>query len=145
MDCTEITEGSTVYLPVNVPGAMLAMGDLHALMGDGEVMICGMECAGKVTVRVTVIKDESIPTPAVVNSGNFYTVQSDKTLDLAARKASLAMHGFLTAHSDLSLFETSSLLSLKGNLTVCQIVDPLLTVRMGLELGILEDLGITLP
>ncbi|MBQ2770925.1 MAG: acetamidase/formamidase family protein, partial [Clostridia bacterium] len=41
MDCNRIVEGSTLYLPVNTPGALLAMGDLHARMGDGEVFICG--------------------------------------------------------------------------------------------------------
>ena len=45
-----------MYLPVAVPGALLSMGDLHALMGDGEVFICGLETAGEVTVRVSVLK-----------------------------------------------------------------------------------------
>ena len=40
MDCKIITAGTTVYLPVNVEGALLAAGDLHAVMGDGEVCIC---------------------------------------------------------------------------------------------------------
>jgi len=55
MDCTRIIKGSTVYMPVNVDGALLAIGDLHALMGDGECMICGLESAGEVTVRVSVV------------------------------------------------------------------------------------------
>ena len=54
MDCKKITEGATVYLPVNTEGALLAMGDLHAVMGDGEVGVCGVETAGRVTVKVTV-------------------------------------------------------------------------------------------
>ena len=46
MDTKIITEGTTLLLPVNVPGALLAMGDLHAGMGDGEVGISGLEIKG---------------------------------------------------------------------------------------------------
>ncbi len=53
MDCTQIKAGTTLYLPVYVPGALLSMGDLHAVMGDGEVCGCGLEIEGMVTVRVT--------------------------------------------------------------------------------------------
>ena len=51
MDCTSIAPGAVLYLPVNVPGALLAMGDLHAIMGDGECGNCGVEIGGRVTVR----------------------------------------------------------------------------------------------
>ena len=48
--------GATVYLPVRQPGGMLAIGDMHASMGDGEVCFTGVEIAGEVTVRVDVLK-----------------------------------------------------------------------------------------
>ena len=91
MDCNKIVEGSTLYLPVNVPGALLSMGDLHALMGDGEVMICGMETGGEVTVTVEVVRDFPMPTPALSCRGRFYSIHSANTLDQASRKASRAM------------------------------------------------------
>ena len=48
MDCKEIKEGTTLLLPVNVPGALLALGgDLHAAMGDGEIGVSGVEVAGE--------------------------------------------------------------------------------------------------
>src|SRR5437762_11189603 len=50
LDTKEITKGNSVYLPVFQPGGQLAMGDLHALMADGEVCVTGIEIAG--TVRV---------------------------------------------------------------------------------------------
>lgn len=43
MDCKMITAGSTLWLPVNVPGALFALGDLHAAMGDGEVSVCDLQ------------------------------------------------------------------------------------------------------
>jgi amidase len=48
--------GATVYLPVRQPGGQLAIGDMHAAMGDGEVCFTGVEIAGEVTIRVGVLK-----------------------------------------------------------------------------------------
>ena len=67
MDCRKIGAGTVLYLPVAVPGALLSMGDLHALMGDGEVFGCGLEIAGTVTVRVSVLKENPIPTPFLIH------------------------------------------------------------------------------
>lgn len=145
MDCNQIVKGSTLYLPVNVPGALLSMGDLHALMGDGEVMICGMETGGLVTVTVEVVKGFPMPTPALACRGQFYSIQSANTLDQASRKASRAMLKFLRQVTDMDVHDCAMLLSLKGNLTVCQIVDPQLTVRMGIDQSILDAYAVVLP
>ena len=59
MDCKEIKEGTTLLLPVNVPGALLALGDLHA-MGDGEIGVSGVEVAGEVTITVQIIKEMAV-------------------------------------------------------------------------------------
>lgn len=145
MDCNKIVEGSTLYLPVNVPGALLSMGDLHALMGDGEVMICGLETGGEVTVTVEVVKNFPMPTPALRCRGQFYSIQSANTLDQASRKASRAMLKFLQQVTPMDVYDCAMLLSLKGNLSVCQIVDPQLTVRMGIEESILDAYDVVLP
>lgn len=145
MDCNKIVQGSTLYLPVNVPGALLSMGDLHALMGDGEVMICGLETGGLVTVTVEVVKDFPMPTPALSCRGQFYSIQSANTLDQASRKASRAMLKFLQQVTDMDVYDCAMLLSLKGNLSVCQIVDPQLTVRMGIDQSILDAYQVVLP
>lgn len=57
LDINELGIGSTIYLPVSVPGARLAIGDCHAVQGDGETAICAMEVSAAVTVRATVLKD----------------------------------------------------------------------------------------
>ena len=145
MDCKEIVEGSSLYLPVTVPGALLAMGDLHALMGDGESMICGLEVDGDITVRVTVLKGYALPTPCLRSSGRFAAIYSALTLDEAAVMAARAMQGFLMAHGGLDVNDSSRLVSLVGDLAICQIVDPLMTVRMSVDLSVLEQLGVTLP
>lgn len=139
MDCKRITKGSTLYLPVNVDGALLAIGDLHAVMGDGEVAVCGVEIAGEVTVKVTVLKDFGIPLPMLIDEKRIMTIASAKTLDEASVMATEHMHKFLTDIVGMDLNEAVMLLSAIGDLRICQIVDPLMTVRMELPLWVLEE------
>lgn len=145
MDCNKIVAGATLYLPVNTDGALLAMGDLHARMGDGEVFICGLETAGEVTVRVTALKDSKLPTPFVACRGNVMTVQSAKTLEEASLLAARGMQAFLREATKKSDFDTGMLMSLFSNLIICQIVDPQMTVRSEFPLSILEKYGYQLP
>ena len=145
MDCKLITAGSVLYLPVAVEGALLALGDLHARMGDGEVAICGLEIGGSVTVRVTVVKDCSLPTPFLVNADRAAAIWSEKTLEDASKGATMAMHSFLTGELGLTAHEAGMLLSIAGDLRICQVVDPLITCRMELPRSITEDCGYTFP
>jgi acetamidase/formamidase len=55
VDIPNIAIGSTVLLPVNVDGALLSLGDVHACQGDGEITGCALECQARVKVKVTVI------------------------------------------------------------------------------------------
>lgn len=58
MDVQEICPGITIYLPVRVPGGLLHVGDVHAIMGDGEIPHGGgIECRAAVTLRVTLRKE----------------------------------------------------------------------------------------
>ncbi len=145
MDCKRIGKGSVVYLPANVPGALLAIGDLHAVMGDGEVVICGVEASGEVAVKVDVIKGLSLPLPMVAQGGDVMTIASAATLDEAARAATMNMFSFLHRVVDLTFDEAGMLLSVVGDLRICQIVDPLMTARMEFPLWILEKYGYSMP
>ena len=130
MDCTRIGAGATLYLPVNIEGALLAMGDLHARMGDGEVEVCGVEIAGAVTVKVTVVKNCGLPTPFLVNNEIAAAIYSAESLDDAAVGATMSMHSFLTKELGMDAHEAGMLLSVTGDLRICQIVDPEKTCRM---------------
>ncbi len=138
MDCTRIGAGATLYLPVNVEGALLAMGDLHALMGDGEVEVCGVEIAGAVTVKVTVLKHCALPTPFLINDEAAMAIFSAKTVDEACVGATMSMHRFLTDELNMNVHEAGMLLSVVGNLRICQIVDPQKTCRMELPRSVME-------
>lgn len=145
MDCRKIVKGSILYLPVNVDGGLLAMGDLHALMGDGEVFICGLEIGGCVTVKVTVLKEVQLPTPFLCCRGDVMTIQSALTLDEAGDMAAKAMKNFVKLATGKDNFEAGMLMSLLANMVVCQVVDPLKTVRMEFPLAVLEQYGYKLP
>lgn len=136
MDCSRIITGSRIIFPVAVEGGLLAMGDLHALMGDGEVFGYGLETAGEVTVRVKVIKDAaqtySLRQPVIFQGGKVMTVASAKTMEDAARLSLEAMYELLLA-CGWDKVEAGMFMSLKCDLAVCQIVDPQITVRAMVE------------
>ena len=145
MDCKRIGAGATLYLPVNVEGALLAMGDLHAVMGDGEVCVCGAEIAGEVTVKVTVVKGAKMPLPFLVTKDAAMAIYSAPGLDAAAEGTTLRMRSFLIDAVGMQPHEAGMLLSLAGDLRICQCVDPNKTCRMELPLSILEKLGYQFP
>ncbi|MFV0557192.1 MAG: acetamidase/formamidase family protein [Enterococcus sp.] len=139
MDCKEITEGTDLYLPVNVSGALLSLGDCHAAMGDGEVSVCGAEVPCEVTVAVHLQKQTEWPLPFLVRNGKISTLSSKKTVDEACVGATKNMVYFVEKYAGLSKGEAIHLLSLAGNLRICQVVDPNKTVRMELPLSYLRE------
>ncbi|MBQ4579848.1 MAG: acetamidase/formamidase family protein [Clostridia bacterium] len=145
MDCKRIGQGTTLYLPVNVPGALLAMGDLHAVMGDGEVCVCGAEIAGEITVRVSVVKGQPLPLPFLVTEDAAMAIYSAEGLDAAAEGTTLRMRSFLIDQVGMAPHEAGMLLSLAGELRICQCVDPNKTCRMEVSLALLDKLGYAFP
>lgn len=130
MDNNKIQEGTTLFLPVNTEGALLAIGDLHAVMADGEISTCGIEIPGKVTVKVSVEKNLKLPTPFHETPTEYISIASAPTLDAAADAACVKMHDFIKSVTEMDSTEIIMLLSLVGNLEICQVVNPLKTVRM---------------
>lgn len=145
MDCKKIVKGSVIYLPVNVKGGLLSMGDIHALMGDGEVFICGLEIAGEITVKVSVLKNIKLPTPFLYSRGKVMSIQSAEDLDKAGDMAAKEMFEFVKDATKQGDVRTGMLMSLLSDMAVCQVVDPLLTVRVEFPLEALEKYGYKLP
>jgi amidase len=138
MDTRLIAEGATIYLPVAVPGALLAAGDLHAVMGDGEVAVTGVEVAGEITLQVSLRADLALSDPLLENDDLVVTIASAETLDEAAKMATDAMADLLHARLGVSLADAVMLMSAAGNLRISQVVDPLRTVRFELPKAIIE-------
>lgn len=144
MDTRKIAAGTTLYLPVNVPGALLAVGDLHALQADGEVGVCGAEIAGVVRLTVDVVKGRPLPLPLLVTADQVITIASRELLDDAATEATRMMRDWLVEASDLDATDALMLLSLTGDLAISQVVDPLKTARMEVPRSVLDELGVAL-
>lgn len=138
LDTTRMAEGAILYLPVNVEGALLAMGDLHATMGDGEIMGAGLEIAGEVTVTVNVLKDVKLPLPLIETDDLWVTLGSRETMAAASQVAIDNMVSLIQEKSNLTLNQAGMLLSLAGDLHTSQVVNPNVTVRMELAKALLK-------
>lgn len=144
MDNKMITEGATLYFPVFVEGALFALGDLHAAMGDGEVSVSGVEVSGAVTVTLEVIKGDELEHPMLENDKTFTQIVSAETLDKAAKLAATEMIERIVEKSGLPLSEVTMLMSAVGQSEICQIVDPLMTARFVVPKWLLEKLEVSL-
>jgi amidase len=129
MDNQMVTAGAILYFPVFVEGALFAIGDLHAAMGDGEIGVTGVEVSGNARVKLEVLKGVSLKNPVLENTDYFTTIASAKRLEDAVKQAALDMAGLLADRLCLPLSEVVMLMSAVGNAQICQIVDPLMTAR----------------
>jgi amidase len=141
MDCTLIGAGCTVYLPVNAEGALLGMGDMHAVMGDGEIVVCGLEIPGEATFHTRVLKETPLPTPFLETADLVATVHSALTIDEATDGAIHRMAQFLIEMVGLGVNEAGMIMSLAGEVKFCQVVDPNKTVRFEFPQSILRAYG----
>lgn len=143
LDNTMMREGATLYLPVYHEGALFACGDVHAVMGDGEINCSAIEAAGKVTLSFKVRKDLEIANPVLRTDEWFTTICSEKTLDKASDTTVREMALILKERLDLPFDRISMLLSAVGNAEICQTVSPLKTARFCMPMYVLETYGFT--
>lgn len=144
MDCTLVTTGNSIYFTVGVEGAMFGAGDMHAAMGDGEIVICGAETPGVVRFKAEVVDLKGLPTPFIETDDLVAVVYSAPTIDEAASQATHLMAKFLTDFVKIPLNDAGMLMSLVGELKFCQIVDPLKTVRFEFPKTVLAEYGFQL-
>ena len=145
MDCTLVTTGASLYFTVGVEGALFGCGDMHAVMGDGEIIICGAETPGEVRLTTQVVEIENLPTPFIENDEIVAVICSAESTDEAYKMAVHRMHDFLTKVAGFSVNDAALLMSLTGDLKFCQVVDPLLTVRFEFPKSVLEEYGFEMP
>jgi acetamidase/formamidase len=79
LDLVEMRPGTTVWFPVEVEGALLSVGDIHARMGRGEPLGSGLECAGAVTGTVLVASDMKLDGPVLCDSNQVMFVGTSAT------------------------------------------------------------------
>jgi amidase len=129
MDTVLIGEGATLYFPVAHTGALFALGDVHATMGDGEIGVSGLEIPAEIDLTLEVIKGKAPEYPVVENDEIFGVIVSKKTVDEAINAATELMCRFLEPRMNISRPEIIMLMSLVGQVQVSQVVDPEKTVR----------------
>ncbi len=129
MDTTDIRKGATVYFPIREDGAMFALGDCHAIMGDGELCISGLEVQADVTLKVSVIKDVSINWPIIENDNEVMVVASEETLDEAVVSAGYEITEFIKTAHNIMWEEAYIFNSLFVDYKISQVVNPMKTVR----------------
>lgn len=144
MDNTAIAAGATLYFPVAVDGALFGCGDMHAVMGDGEVSVSGAEVAGYATVTLTALPELSVPNPLIENDTHFGIIVSAESLDMASELAVQQMVDLLASRTNESEADLVMLLSLVADVRVCQMVDPEKTVRFMVPKYVLDAIGFSL-
>ncbi|RDD53128.1 MAG: formamidase [Candidatus Korarchaeota archaeon NZ13-K] len=138
MDVSELGVGARLYLPVFCEGALLALGDLHAVQADGELCVSAIECPGEVLVRLDLIKGKRPNWPILETEDSFQVISAGKSLDEAMREAAEEAVRALMRARGISFEEAYMLGSLLVNLKINQVVDPLLGVRASVPKGLVS-------
>lgn len=138
LDCTQVREGASIYLPVNVEGGLLAMGDIHAAMGDGEVGVAAVEIKGSVEVVVDLIRDFPYQTPFIETEDKYMTLASSKSIEEANKAALSGMADLIMDKTGLSFEDAVMLMSFQVDLATCQVVNPAVTMRAEIKKEVLK-------
>jgi amidase len=151
MDYRGFGPGATVWFPVAVPGALFALGDGHAVQGDGEVAGTGLEIAMKVRLQVDLIKKKAIRWPRIEttfeievkltvekkrklvwprgeSATDIFSVGNARPLDQALQHATTDMLNWLTTDYGLSVTAASSLMGQVVRYDVGNVFDPAYTM-----------------
>jgi acetamidase/formamidase len=150
LDVKQLTAGSTLWLPVEVDGALLSVGDIHAAQGDGEICVNAIETGGRVTLRLTVRRDVDLSSPELRTQGGLTprantrpwhaTTGIGPDLLTATKDAVRSMLRYLSHEHGLSKEEAYILASVAVDLKISEIVDePNYVVSAFLPLALFAD------
>ena len=133
MDAPEVSVGNTLYLPVNVSGALFYFGDGHAAMGDGEIAGSAIEVPMRVRLQFDVMKKKSTAWPRLENDKEIMTTGIYRPVDDAVRIAFTELVAWIHADYGLSELDAYELLSKVGKIHLTEMVDPNYVVVASVE------------
>lgn len=143
MDIRQLSAGSTLFLPVEVDGALFSVGDAHAAQGDGEVCVTAIEMSATVTLRFSVRHDMNVVEPQFRTAGRrsagpaYVTTAHGPDLLQNSRQAIRYMLDHLVSEYGLTREDAYILSSVAVDLRISQVVDaPNWTVSAFLPLDI---------
>lgn len=140
MDCKLLTAGSRMYFPVQVEGALLQMGDIHAVMGDAELCGTGLEIAGTIRVKVSVLHGQNMDWPVLETADAWHVISACKTYTESLTAASVQMQDLVCAAYGMDPTDAYLYLSLEGDVGVNQGCQPC-PVEIVLRLSVPKKTG----
>ena len=124
LDLSELSEGSTLFIPVWKPGALLFTGDSHAVQGDGEINLSALETRMKeMRIQVILHKQKSFDWPVAETHTHWIVVGLDKDLNVAMTLAARNAIKFLATRAKLTELDAYALCSIAVSFRVTQVVD----------------------
>ena len=140
MDFNEIREGATVYLPVSQPGALLYLGDAHALQGDGETSQYALETSMDVEFSVDVLPNRNLSSPRVESERQLMVLGQAGSLDDALRSATSGMIQWLQQDYGLTLSECAQLIGSSVHYVVANLAGRSVGIAAKLDKSVLRTL-----
>ena len=123
-DLSEMVEGSTMFIPVWKPGALIFTGDSHAVQGDGEINLSALETRMReLRIQVVLHKQKNFAWPVAETPTHWITLGLDKDLNVAMTLAARNAINFLSTHADLTKLDAYALCSIAVSFRVTQVVD----------------------
>ena len=138
LDNKDLVAGTTLYIPVFVPGALFEVGDGHVAQGDGEVDQTAIETSLRGRLRLTVRKGMKLAWPRGETPTHYMSMASDKDLTIATKTAIQEMIDFLAATKSLTKHEAYQLTSVAGDVAITQLVDQTLGVHVKMPKSIFK-------
>jgi acetamidase/formamidase len=123
IDLKDLVAGTTLYIPVFVPGALFEVGDGHAAQGDGEVDQTAIETSLRGRLQLTVRKDMKLTWPRAETPTDFISMATDPDLAVATKNAIQEMIDFLSSTKGLTKHQAYQVISMAGNVGITQLVD----------------------
>lgn len=138
LDNKELVAGTTLFIPVHVPGALFQVGDGHAAQGDGEVDQTGLETSLRGRLQLTVRKGMKLTWPRAETKEYFISMGTDVDLRIATRIAIQEMVDFLAATKKMDKHQAYQLTSMAGDVAITQLVDGTVGVHVKMPKNIFK-------
>lgn len=138
LDNKELVAGTTLYIPVHVPGALFAVGDGHAAQGNGEICLTAIETSLRGTFQFIVRKDMKLRWPRAESPTHHIVMGLDKDLTKATKLAAREAIDFLVKEKGLSADDAYMLTSVAVDFSITQLVDGTLGVHGMIPKGIFK-------
>ena len=139
LDNKELVAGTTLWIPVHVPGALFQIGDGHAAQGDGEVDQTAIETSLRGRVQLTVRKGMTLAWPRAETLSHFISMGTDVDLTKATRIAIQEMIDFLVATRKMDRHAAYQLTSIAGDVAITQLVDGTMGVHVKMPKAIFTE------